>query len=555
MGAEPAGNETGQQGGEQVGMSARVSIALHGPFRMIAADGRRIDIASRKGMALIAMLALLPRQEHNRDWLRRQLWGRSEEEQGQASLRKELSRLRKELDVAAPGLLRAEGRRVWLDPRHYELLPPEPGQLLLEGLDIAGAPDFAQWVTQQRAALPHQPASFAAPRSPSSLAVLPFVNESGDAGSDYLAAGIGDELADRIARLRWIKVIGSGSSFGVGGGEDVLVAGRRLGAAYVFGGRLRRSLSGWQLSGRLMACGDGEIICSPALELRNPQESNAIVPIVDQMVALLAERLDASEQERVAALPPDRLDVNDLIWRGRWHQNRLSQPELDKAASQFAEALRLAPESPNAAIEWAQNLGYRLWSRRAEPHEVQAFGEAARRAVDLDRRDGRGHMLVGIAEMWLRRMGPAETWLRGAIDLCPSLAMAHEQLGTLQTLNARPVAACEWQMAALRLSPHDFRRFYREAELALALLLQGEWEEALSRAETAIALQPGYWHAHLTRINALWRLRDDAGAAAAMADLTAARPSFRSGHVDWIPFRNAKFNAWLKEPLDALQSG
>jgi TolB-like protein/Tfp pilus assembly protein PilF len=549
------GVETGAWVAETGDMKARVAIGVHGPFRMFAANGTRIELASRKGMALIAMLVLLPRQEHNRDWLRRQLWGSRDEEQGQASLRKELSRLRKELEGVAPGLLRAEGRRVWLDPAQYDLLPAEPGQSLLEGLDIAGAPQFDAWLAQQRSETPHRPQNFGAPRQAAGLAVLPFVNESGDAQSDYLAAGIGDELADRISRLRWIKVIGSGSSFAVGGGEDVLSAGRRLGAAYVFGGRLRRGLSGWQLSGRLLACGDGEIICSPTLELRNPQESNAILPIVDQMVALLAERLDDSEQERVAALPLDRLDVNDLIWRGRWHQNRLSLPELDKARDYFGKAVQLAPESANAAIEWAQNFGYRLWSRRAGDGEVEAFGEAARRAVDLDRRDGRAHMLVGISEMWLRRMGPAETWFREAIKLCPSLAMAHEQMGTLQTLNSRPVAAAEWLDAALTLSPHDFRRFYREAELALALLLQGHWAEALDHAETAITLQPAYWHAHVSRINAYWRLGDDAAAATAIQQLQAARPSFGSGHIDWIPFRNPDLNAWLKEPLLALQPG
>ncbi len=550
-----AGVETGAEVAETGDMAARVAIGVHGPFRMFAADGKRIELASRKGMALIAMLVLLPRQEHNRDWLRRQLWGNREEEQGQASLRKELSRLRKELEELAPGLLCVEGRRVWLDPARYELVPPEPGQTLLEGLDIAGAPQFEAWLAQQRQETPHRPQNFGAPRQASGLAVLPFVNESGDVQSDYLAAGIGDELADRISRLRWIKVIGSGSSFAVGGGEDVLAAGRRLGAAYVFGGRLRRGLSGWQLSGRLMACADGEIICSPSLELRNPQESNAILPIIDQMVALLAERLDDSEQERVAALPLDRLDVNDLIWRGRWHQNRLSQPELDKAQEYFAKAVQMAPESANAAIEYAQNFGYRLWSRRAAAGEVEDFGEAARRAVDLDRRDGRAHMLVGISEMWLRRMGSAETWFREAIALCPSLAMAHEQMGTMQILNARPVAAAEWLEVALTLSPHDFRRFYREAELAMALLLQGCWADALDHAETAIALQPGYWYAHVVRINAAWRLGDDAAAVAAMQQLHSARPSFGPGHIDWIPFRNIDLNAWLKEPWAALHSG
>ncbi len=543
-------------GGSDLGaQAARVRIGVHGPFRLFAADGRRIDLASRKGQALIAMLALLPRQEHNRDWLRRQLWGDRAEEQGQASLRKELSRLRKQLDVVAPGLLRAEGRRVWLDPLLYDLLPAEPGQNLLEGMEIPSAPDFGVWLAQQRTDAPHRPEGFAAPRPPALLAVLPFVNESGDPAADYLAAGIGDELADRIARLRWLKVIGSGNSFAVGGGEDVLEAGRRLGAAYVFGGRLRRGLGGWLLSGRLMGCADGEIVCSPSLELQNPQESNAILPIIDQMVAILSERLDDAEQGRVASLPADRLDVNDLIWRGRWHQNRLSQPDLEAASGFFAEALRLAPQSANAAIEWAQNLGYRLWSRRAGPDEVAAFGEAARRAVDLDRRDGRAHLLVGISEMWQRHMGPAETWLREAVALSPSLAMAHEQLGTLHILNSRPLAASEWLETALRLSPHDFRRFYREAELALALLLQGEWAAAQTRAQTAIALQPGYWHAHVTRINALWRAGNDQAAAEALAELVAARPGFRTDYIDWIPFRNAQWNGFLKEPLLALQPG
>ncbi len=550
-------------------MKEILSISLHGPMRIYAPDGRRIELSSRKGMALLAMLALVPQQEHDRDWFRRMLWGRSQPEQGQASLRKELSRLRKELEAHGVfGLLCSEGRRLWLAPDHYHLLPGLPGQLLLEGLDVPGAADFNAWAAEQRRAaaaspLPARPISAVAatvaeaepPRLAQGLAVLPFVNESGDAANDYVAAGIGDELADRIARLRWLKVIGSGASFAVGGGEDLLAAGRRLGAAYVFGGRLRKAASGWQLSGRLMACADGEIICAPALELPNPQESNAFVPIIDQMVALLAERLDDNERERVAALPADRLDVNDLIWRGRWHQNRLSRPELETAAGFFAEALRRAPQSANAAIEWTQNLGYRLWSRRATAEDIAAFGAAARRAVDLDRRDGRAHMLVGVAEMWLRRMDTAEMWLREAISLCPSLAMAHEQLATLFNLTGQPNAAAEALHTALRLSPHDFRRFYREAELALAYLMQGEWQAAIARANIAIALQPGYWHPHVSRVGAYWRMNDLAAARGAHDQLLLARPRFRIDQIDWIPFRYDALNAWLKEPLQQLQAG
>lgn len=534
----------------------RVRIGLHGPFRMLDADGQRIELPSRKGVALIAMLAIVPRHEHTRDWLRRMLWGTRDEEQAQASLRKELSRLRQRLEAIAPDLIQAHGRRVWLDPGAYDLLPAEPGQLLLEGLSIPGAGDFAAWIEQQRADAPHRnPAGFSRPRAAASLAVLPFTNDSGDPAADYLAAGIGDELADRLSRLRWLKVIGSGASFPTDGSESALDAGRRLGAAFVFGGRLRRLGNGWQLAGRLIDTSDGSLLCAPGLDLDNPQESNAFLPIIDQLVAMLAEQLDDAERSRAAALPGDALAVNDLIWRGRWHQNRLALPDLDKAASYFEQACTAAPESASAAIEWTQNLGYRLWSRRADAKQVAAFGAAARRTVELDRRDGRAHMLVGIAEMWQRRAEPAETWLRQAVELCPSLAMAHEQLGTLHLMCVRPAVATEWLDASLRLSPNDFRRFYRESELGMAMLLQGEWDGAAAHAAKAIALQPGYWHAHVVMINALWRSGDDAGAAAAWSTLKAVRPGFGGGHVNWIPFHSPEWNAWLQAPLQALQSG
>ncbi len=546
----PAGGSSGNRRAHP-----RLRIGLHGPFRMLDAAGNRIELPSRKGMALIAMLALVPRHEHTRDWLRRMLWGRVDEEQAQASLRKELSRLRQRLESVAPDLVQARGRRVWLDAAAYDLMPAEPGQMLLEGLDIPGAEPFADWIAQQRADAPHrQPAGFSVPRAAASLAVLPFTNESGDSAADYLAAGIGDELAGRIAQLRWLKVIGSGDSFPIDGSEAALDAGRRLGAAFVFGGRLRKLGNGWQLAGRLIDTSDGSLMCAPSLDLANPQESNAFLPIIDQLVAMLAVQLDDAERDRAATLSSDALAVNDLIWRGRWHQNRLARPDLDAAAGYFDQARVAAPQSANAAIEWAQNFGYRLWSQRAGPDDIAAFGEAARRAVELDRRDGRAHMLVGIAEMWQRRMEPAETWLRQAVDLCPSLAMAHEQLGTLHLLAGRPAVAVDWLDTALRLSPHDFHRFFRHGELALAMLLQGEWEAAQRHASIATALQPGYWHAHVIVINALWRSGDGAGAAAALAALKAARPTFNIGHIDWIPFRSAVWNDWLKEPLAALRS-
>ncbi len=72
-------------------------LELMGTFRLQAPTGQRIDIASRKGMALVAMLAMASRGERTRAWLQDRLWGSRQKAQAQQSLRRELGNLRRML--------------------------------------------------------------------------------------------------------------------------------------------------------------------------------------------------------------------------------------------------------------------------------------------------------------------------------------------------------------------------------------------------------------------------------------------------------------------------
>ena len=68
-------------------------------FRLTSPEGARIDIVSKKGMALLAMLAMAGDGERTRAWLQDRLWGTRERAQAQSSLRRELSNLRKCLNL------------------------------------------------------------------------------------------------------------------------------------------------------------------------------------------------------------------------------------------------------------------------------------------------------------------------------------------------------------------------------------------------------------------------------------------------------------------------
>src|ERR1700759_165843 len=143
--------------------TSQFTLNLLGPFRLSAPDNRRVEIASKKGVALIAMLATAKDAERTRSWLQEKLWGSREPLQAQASLRRELSNLRRSLNTPERTLLICERDRVQLDlrnilvdvrqPEMFETAPDLTEGEFLEGLDIMGGGDFEDWLREQRALL------------------------------------------------------------------------------------------------------------------------------------------------------------------------------------------------------------------------------------------------------------------------------------------------------------------------------------------------------------------------------------------------------------------
>ena len=131
---------------------SRYSLNLMGSFRLIGPDGERIDVASRKGMAMIAMLALADDGERTRGWLQEKLWGQRDRPQAQGSLRRELTLLREHLNIAERPALICERQWVRLDLAQFDIdaLTRRGAGEFLEGFDLAGEEGFEDWLREQR---------------------------------------------------------------------------------------------------------------------------------------------------------------------------------------------------------------------------------------------------------------------------------------------------------------------------------------------------------------------------------------------------------------------
>ena len=561
---------------------ARVfTLNLLESFRLTSPEGARIDVVSKKGMALLAMLAMAAEGERTRAWLQDRLWGTRERAQAQSSLRRELSNLRKCLNrgSARPALV-CEHHWVRLDLTQFDIdarpaggAPPATAEFL-EGFDIAGEEGFEEWLREQRRLISsrstdsveakppvagtEQPAgsfldlSLSAARFDDrpALAVLPFTNLTGDDVNDYICEGLSEDLIDRLSRLRWLPVIARNSSFAFNPDKtDPRLVGQSLGAKYILEGRLRTVGRSFSISLNLSDTATGVTLWSHRLPLPPQRSQDALDPLVAALVSVLDAQIDYAEQVRARGKRQNRLEFNDLIWRGRWHLNRLTRADADMARGLFDEALELEPTSPEALIQATFSLGWTLWARRGDDSEIADMRKLAQRAIIADPDDGRGHMLAGIAEMWRRQPARARTLLQRAVALNPSLVQAHAQLGCYRNLVGQPTAAIAPLRMAQRLSPNDIHMFFIVGELAMAYGMSDRWNEAVEHADQSLTRRPAYWYAHVVKINALARSGDVRAAKRGLDELMTLKPDFTNRFVEWIPFIDQIWNKRLVEGL------
>lgn len=556
--------------------SARFALSLLGPFGLSTPDGARVEITSKKGTAVVAMLAMSRDGERTRGWLQSRLWGSRGHVEAAGSLRRELSNLRKLLNSGPQPLLTSDRDRVRLRLDLVDVdalnLPPDialPGEFL-EGLDIAGEQGFRDWLREQRGALQRHSGAPAAPSAGGvlphhvidvsqppagfggnpAIAVLPFANITGEEPLDYLAEGISEELISGLSRIRWLPVIARSSSFSFADTLDRKLIGQQLGARYLVEGHLFRARPSLGVAATLSEAQSGYALWSRRFMLPSPGSGEELEQFVNELVAQLETRIEHAQQIRIRGKRQDHLGASDLIWRGRWHLNRLTRADSEMAQKLFAEALALDPNSAEALIQSTSALAWSIWAGRQPQDHILRMRKLAQQAMHADPDDGRGFMLAGIAEMWLRHPLEAKTLLQQAIELNPSLSLAHAQLGGCFNLAGEPEQAIVHLKAAMRLSSNDPNIFYTLGEMALAYTMLRRWNEAIEHAKLSLARRPAYWYAHVIKINAMVRNDQPAPARVALDELLAVKPNFSKRFIDWLPFVD---RTWIDHFVEGLK--
>ena len=387
-----------------------------------------------------------------------------------------------------------------------------------------------------------------------SLAVLPFLNLSGDAEQDYFIDGVVEDVISSLARNQWLFVIARDSSFTYRSHPvDVKQVGQELGVRYVLEGSLRKVGNRVRITGMLIDATTRGHIWADRFESVLEDIFELQDQIASAVAAAIAPQVERAEIRRVAIKTPENLGAYDHYLRGmaRFHQG--GRQATEEALSHFYRALEQDPDyAPACAMAawcyaWRKVNGWTVDRHREFPEGARLARHAAASgpedAVALARS---GHALPHLAG---DVTGGSELIQRSQ-RLNPNLATAWYAGGFSQLWHGKPEEAIEQFARAMRLSPFDPEICRIQGGVALAHMLAGRVDAAAEWAEKAVRALPDF-ALGLSVLAASYALAGRGEEAAKAADaLRRVVPTLRVSELqNWTPIRDPQHMAPFSKGL------
>ena len=190
-----------------------------------------------------------------------------------------------------------------------------------------------------------------------SIAVLPFLNISGDSDQEYFADGLAEDIITALSRIRHFFVLARNTTFTYKGrAVDVQAAAQDFGVKYVLEGSVRKVGNLVRISVQLIDGRTGNHIWAERYD-RGLEDIFAVQDdITLSVVGTIEPEISRAEQERARVKPPGSLHAWDYHLRGLWHLWRFSRTDVIEAQVQFRRAIEIDPAfGPSyAALSFAQ---------------------------------------------------------------------------------------------------------------------------------------------------------------------------------------------------------
>ncbi len=321
---------------------------------------------------------------------------------------------------------------------------------------------------------------------PGSIAVLPFVNMTGDPAIDYLGDGLAEELIHRLGGIPGLRVAARRAAFSFKGKDSpVGEIAAALDVAWVVEGSVRRQGDVVRINAALVDRATG------ANRWSNSYDSSgdyfAIERDIGTQVLTALEQVLNAEPAAVADPGPGGVAAYDFYLQGLSY---LRQPKsvrtLDAAAQLFGRALGALPEFARAQAGLCE-VAVERYTLEKVPAHVATAEAACAQAQALDGEAYEVHEAVGRLRLETGDNDEAERAYRLALALVPESPDALMGLANALAAAGKTEEARATHLAAIEAQPR-----YAAAHLSYGsfLFMDGHPQDAVAPFQRATELTP-----------------------------------------------------------------
>jgi adenylate cyclase len=384
-----------------------------------------------------------------------------------------------------------------------------------------------------------------------SIAVLPFVNMSGDPEQEYFADGISEDIITGLSKLRWFFVIARNSSFAYKGKAiDVKRTARELGVRYVLEGSVRKGGNRVRITAQLIDAATGNHIWADHFDGDLADVFGLQDEITRNVVATIEPKLLEAEGIRSQSRSPEDFGAWDMVAHANSLYWRLTKADSDSAIATLRRAVERYPDYGPAHSMLAffllvsGRLAYTLDELEKQVYEANTL---AKRAATLDDSDPWAHLALGFVAYTLRQTDHAVEEFQRALDLNPNFAAAHGYLALALALAGRSEDAIKHGEQAIRMSPHDPQNAVFNVAIASAHYLAGRYTEGIPYARKAIQQRPGLSGAHRIYIASLAQAGQIDEARVALKQLKELQPNISIAWIEkYVPYTASPMAKFLE---------
>ncbi len=327
-----------------------------------------------------------------------------------------------------------------------------------------------------------------------SIAVMPFVNESGNADIEYLSDGMTESLITSLSQLPKLNVKARSSVFRYKGKEtDAQTIGKELNVQAILTGRVVQRGNDLTLYIELIDAATENVLWKDGYT--RPMSNLVLLQsdIAKDVSNQLKIKLSGAVEEQVTKTYTENTEAYQFYLKGLYHWNKRTGDDLKQAIALFQQAIDKDPSYAKAYAGIALTYGIlaknTVMTREEADETLLKAKAAARKGLELDNTLAEAYAVLADVKSYEWDFAGAENDFKRAIELNPNYATARQWYSELLARLARHDEALTEVKKAYELDP--FSRAVR-GNVGLRYLEARRYDEAIAELKKLIEAEPTY---------------------------------------------------------------